>query len=293
MAHVGAAPRPAAAVLLLCAASAGAVSMRGSRASLRGWDPICTLGAQGAFGGAVRVFADPRDNSRTLQLQGDGSASSETMVQCKGERPEGCSVPAGLGCAPAGACPCEPDGQLLFAYMRRMASALVPLCNSTKRAGAGFRVLLIGLGGGALPNYVLQHCPAGTAVESVEYDPRVIEVATQFFGVRAQPGSNTLEQGDGGEAVKARAVRGERYDLVLVDAFAAERVPASCSGEGFARDLLAVLRPDGLVMQNIDTKDFGTALQHYQAVFGAEWVSSQSFDFQVGHLISARAPPSW
>lgn len=278
---------------MACAAATATVSMRGTRLSSRSSDaPICTLHSRAGFGGAVQVFASSADNSRLLQFQTDG-CSAETVVKCQGPMPEACAAPAGDDCGPTVTCPCVPDGEVQAEYMKRMARSLVPMCNATGRARQDFRVLLIGLGGGALPDHILRNCPARTRVESVEYDPRVIEAATRFFGFREQPGVNMVEQGDGGEAVKARAAHGAKYDFVLVDAFESQHVPASCRSEEFVNGLFKILKPDGLAMQNIMTTDFDKTIDIYQDVFGPERVKSESFQFGVAHIISATArPPS-
>merc|ERR1719162_2632429 len=66
----------------------------------------------------------------------------------------------------------------------------VPMCTE---ANGNFKSLLIGLGGAALPEYMLQHCPKGTELESVEYDPRVVKAATNFFGLQLAPNINEVE----------------------------------------------------------------------------------------------------
>lgn len=56
-------------------------------------------------------------------------------------------------------------------------------------------VLLVGLGGGALPQFLRDFVP-GATVEAVELDPVVFQVAKEWFGFR--PDSHlTVTVGDG------------------------------------------------------------------------------------------------
>jgi len=151
-----------------------------------------------------------------------------------------------------------------------MVDQVVPRC-AGKRAAAGYRVLLIGLGGASLPDYVLSRCGKGTRFESVEYDPRVIEAAEAFFGFSTSEGRSEVERGDGGLAVRRRSQQGERYDVVMVDAFApGGNVPASVSDTAFASNVLSILKPGGKLVQHILTADLqeDPLLKRYQQVFG-------------------------
>lgn len=272
---------------------AGATSKQGFLHLAMQDPPLCTLSAQANFSNAVKVYANRFDNSRMLAFEGDGLAA-ETNVQCKGAMPDSCSstkTKLDQSCDDV-ICPCEPVVNLNFGYMKRMVKTLLPMCLDTPAEGEKrrFRVLLIGLGGGALPEYILAKCPDGTEVESVEYDPRVIDVATRFFGLNPKPVTNRIEQGEGGEAVRTRAMRSEQYDVVLVDAFESARVPASCRSKEFIENLRWILRPGGVVMQNILSADHRMTLPIYRQIFGAESVNTEDFDAGFAHLIRAELP---
>jgi len=263
--------------------------------------PLCVLPTQKGFSQAVNVYANAADNTRMVQFDGDGPGDGDqgfiqTMVKCKGDIPQSCNHNGTQACTE---CPCETDlnGTTYGEYQKHMASYLLPLCKKppNSQLSPAFRVLLIGLGGGALPQCILNNCPAGTEVETVEYDPRMIEAATRFFGLHLQDGVLEAEQGDGGEIVAQRAGQGQKYDMVLVDAFSGPfQVPESCRSVDFIHNLRRILRANGMVLQNIDMGQFEKTLPLYAKEFGEDSVSSERLigggELAVGHLIVAEAP---
>merc|ERR1719401_3068820 len=61
---------------------------------------------------------------------------------------------------------------LKLAYQRAMISETLDLCQAKVKAKQTFRVLMFGLGGGAVPMYLRHRC-ASAQIESVEHDTRV------------------------------------------------------------------------------------------------------------------------
>lgn len=107
--------------------------------------------------------------------------------------------------------------------------------------GPGDRALVLGMGGGTLANEFAQ---LGLAVDAVELDPRVEEIARKFFHL------------DGRVAVHIddarRFVRRSRktYKVIAIDCFTGEREPTYLlSREAFA-DYGRVLADDGLLAIN-------------------------------------------
>jgi len=170
-----------------------------------------------------------------------------------------------------------------FPYMGHVMNQLGPKCDAKKQ----FRVLLLGLGGGALPQYILARCPNGTFVESVEYDPRVISAATQFFGLREEQGISKLVAGEGGAIVADRARQRATYDAVIVDAFGdKQQVPETCRSEGFIKNLKKLVpKKGGLVIQNIQSPLFEKTRPLYEKTFGSGNVQDVNVLFNVEHLI--------
>jgi hypothetical protein len=277
------------------------------------WDEtevkLCTFGAKTGHDNPIKVFADESDNTRYVSFAREGHATDdgfiESMQKCKGSLPEACkhkstnSTPS--GCV---ACPCELDVEHapFGNYQRRMLELVTPSCqsHSTKEP---FHVLLVGLGGGALVQYILGKCPQGTVVQAIEYDPRMIEISAQFFGLTASQDAFKVEQGDGGAVVAAHAAKGQTYNMVLVDAFAGgSHVPESCRNAAFVSNLRHLLRKGGSVLHNLagptvsnlaGPDDFKTTLPLYQETFGSSSVKLEELTGNLefpSRLIVARVP---
>merc|ERR1719198_686489 len=174
-----------------------------------------------------------------------------------------------------------------------MLQLLVPECQAhASELGAGpFRILLVGLGGGALAQYVLKQCPQGTRLDAVEYDPRMIAAATHFFGLNPHLGVLNVEQGDGGAIVAAHAAAGQTYNMVLVDAYeGGPHVPESCRNATFIKDLRHVLQRNGTVLHNIKV-DYEATLPLYKEGFGSNSVKGEQLagnGEMPSHLIVAK-----
>lgn len=271
--------------------------------------PICVYGPKEGFGGHVQVFVST-DNSRYLEFDHDG-VGSQTEVKCRGQVPPDCASPSPVTGAAASwsvnttqscellDCPCDRDiSSLDFSYMVDMMQEVTPLCESWSVLHSGaeaspMRVLLVGLGGGALPAYIVSHCPSGTArVESVEYDPRVVMAAEKFFGFNVQPGKNEVETNDGGAALARRAESAtygqEAYDAVLVDCFGdAGEVPDSCKSEAFIANAKTLLKRGGKMIQQIWSPQYEKVIERYKASFGPDNVQGKDIELGVNHLIIA------
>jgi spermidine synthase len=107
-------------------------------------------------------------------------------------------------------------------------------------------VLVVGMGGGALPLYLRNRYPS-VVVDAVEYDPAVVRVARDYFGVMEDKRLHVI-QGDGRDAVR-NADR--RYDAIILDAFGAEDYPPHLVTAEFFEEVRAKLAPGGVVIANL------------------------------------------
>ena len=107
-------------------------------------------------------------------------------------------------------------------------------------------IAMIGLGGGSLAKFCHRHCPQASLVV-VEINPHVITLRGAFQvppdGARFQ-----VVEADGGRFVRETD---SRFDVLMVDAFDAQGMPAALGSRRFYDDCLDVLQPGGLMVVNL------------------------------------------
>jgi len=115
------------------------------------------------------------------------------------------------------------------------------------------RVLLVGLGGGAMVHF-LKHHDANVKIDVVEIDPAIVKIADKFFGVRGGGNVNIITQ-DAFEFLKKTE---DRYDVVYMDAFLkpsadtdASGVPLHLKTIQFYKDIQKKLTAEGMVLYNV------------------------------------------
>jgi spermidine synthase len=105
---------------------------------------------------------------------------------------------------------------------------------------------MIGLGGGSIVKFCHRHLPR-TTMQVVEIDARVIALRGAF---RVPPDDARLRvTEDDGAGFVART--DARFDVLMVDAFDAEGMPAALGTQRFYDDCLDVLERDGLLVVNL------------------------------------------
>lgn len=141
--------------------------------------------------------------------------------------------------------PLEPQ----LRYVKLMFSGLL-YCPEPKD------ILIVGLGGGSLSTMFAHHFPKARVV-TVELDPKVVEIAKEYFGFK-ETERNRVEVRDGRVYIK-RALRkpDERYDLILLDAYRGGFIPYHLTTREFLIECKALLKPGGVLISNMRT-DFQT-----------------------------------
>ncbi|CAB4954531.1 unannotated protein [freshwater metagenome] len=109
-------------------------------------------------------------------------------------------------------------------------------------------VLVIGLGGGALLEPLRRLVP-GVRIDVAELDAQVVTMARRWMGARERPGDRFVVA-DGRRFLQGTD---SRYDLIYVDAFSGDRMPASLATREFARLAKARLHPGGTLAFNVLT----------------------------------------
>jgi spermidine synthase len=113
------------------------------------------------------------------------------------------------------------------------------------------RVLVLGLGAGSIAVYLHRFVP-DAAIDAVELDPGVIEVAKKYFGLRETAKFHLIE----GDARMFLNRHNEPYDLILVDAFTGSYIPFHLMTKEFYQLVRSRLSPHGVAAFNfLPSKD--------------------------------------
>jgi spermidine synthase len=134
--------------------------------------------------------------------------------------------------------PGDPD-HLELPYAR-VALVGLALCGEPRR------ILVVGLGGGTLPMFLRKYYPSAV-IDVAELDPDVVDVAKEFFGFREDERTRA-HVGDGRRFIEE--VR-QPYDIIFLDAFGANSVPAHLATQEFLQAVRRALAPSGVVVSNI------------------------------------------
>ena len=137
------------------------------------------------------------------------------------------------------------------------------------------RVLIVGLGGGAMVHF-LKHYDPEVKVDALEIDPVVVEVADRYFDVRSE-GNVTILTTDG---VKYLEHTPQRYDVIYMDAFLKPSADTDPTGKPLAmktrefyKEVQRRLNPRGVVVFNVNPHQAADAdLRAIRAAFGQTYV---------------------
>jgi len=151
--------------------------------------------------------------------------------------------------------------RLVFNYTKLLFSSLL-LNNDPKR------ILIIGLGGGTMSNTLHTLYPQAV-IQNVEIDPAVIKVARKYFDFFENELITSKVQ-DGRIFVKRAALKKQKYDWIILDAFNGEYIPEHLLTVEFLQETKALLSENGILSAN--TFSSSELYKHesatYKAVFG-------------------------
>jgi spermidine synthase len=156
-----------------------------------------------------------------------------------------------------------PD-QLDLRYSRSMTAALA-LHPAPKD------VLLVGLGGASLPKFIQRQFP-DVRLDIVELDPDVVKVCQEYFEFKGTPNTRVIVM-DGRMYFKRSP---KQYDVILLDAYAADRIPFHMCTLEFVELVKSRLKPAGLVATNLwehaVNRFYMAELKTYQATFPQTYI---------------------
>ena len=152
--------------------------------------------------------------------------------------------------------------KLVFNYTKLLFSSLLLLDKAPEN------ILIVGLGGGTMSNSLHQLYPQAT-IENIEIDPAVIKVARQYFGFFENDKITSKVQ-DGRIFVKRAAMKKQKYDWIILDAFNGDYIPEHLLTKEFLQETKSLLTKDGVLSAN--TFSVSDLYAHesatYKAVFG-------------------------
>ena len=155
--------------------------------------------------------------------------------------------------------------RIVFQYVKMSLAGL--LLNPNPK-----RMLMIGLGGGTLSGLLAALFPE-LHIDIVELDPAVLRVARDYFNFKETSRIRVHIQ-DGRVFVRRYRLQHQpeapRYDLIILDAFTGDYIPAHLMTQEFLQDIKALVAPQGVVLAN--TFSTSGLYDHesvtYQTVFG-------------------------
>lgn len=248
--------------------------------------------------GNLHVILNSDLNIRQLTF-GDNKMEPliQTSVHCEGKPSSNCfKKHQGNACdLSVDHCPCNfdmPQLPLLDFEYRYIANRILPPADGQKKNSSNevnsSHVALVGLGGGMLPQYLLEH-NEGLVVDAIELNADVINVARSFFGVAKYEslGQLHIRHADGISALNAE--QPGKYSTTVVDCFGDGRLPAGCRSNDFVKAVYRSLAPGGEVLQNVlisrpdnntldeDVRnDFEGLMGEYHAIFGPHAVALEA-----------------
>lgn len=154
----------------------------------------------------------------------------------------------------------EPE-HLVFPYARMTLSSLLVKDDPQ-------RILIVGLGGGTLPDTYRVLFPDAEITVS-EIDEAVLRVAEDYFQFRTDD-RVSVDIGDARVYIKRARLRERQFDLVILDAFNGEYIPEHLMTREFLEEVKALLPADGMVIANTfsNSRLYDAESVTYSEVFG-------------------------
>ncbi len=155
--------------------------------------------------------------------------------------------------------------ELKFAYTQAGFVALAMLDKPPEKA------LFVGLGGGSMPRVMAKHYP-DVAIDVVEIDPDVVEVAKKYFFFEPTPQMKVFVQ----DARRFLRRHSKKYDYIFLDAYNDASIPFHLTTKEFFQIVKEHLEPGGWVAANVwgprNDQFYLAEAKTYQSVFNSLYV---------------------
>jgi spermidine synthase len=151
--------------------------------------------------------------------------------------------------------------KLVFPYAKMVLTSLLVQDNPQ-------RILIVGLGGGTLVHTYSSLFPNAEIVIS-EIDESVVRVAEKYFDFKTSD-KIKAEAVDARIYIKRAGLRGEKFDLVILDAFNGDYIPEHLMTAEFLQEVKQLLPENGMVVANTfsTSRLYGAESNTYRNVFG-------------------------
>ena len=155
----------------------------------------------------------------------------------------------------------QSDSRLILPYVRMSLAGL--LLNPNPQ-----RVLLVGLGGGSVPQ-VLSELYPDAKIDVVELDPAVVKVARDYFHFN-ETDNMSVTTTDARVFIKRAGMQDRRYDFILLDAFNGDYIPEHLMTQEFLQETKQIMTEDGVLIANTfsSSKLYDHESVTYRRVFG-------------------------
>jgi len=148
--------------------------------------------------------------------------------------------------------------------------------------------LVVGLGGGSLPRFLHATLP-GAHVEAIELDPVIAEAARACFGL--VPDERLVVRL--GDATRLLPRLSRRFDVILLDAFAGDRLPRALLTPSFLAAVRARLAPEGTLLANVWSERLHRDAREVEAAYQQSFPTLRKLvPRHAGNRILV-APPRW
>jgi len=118
-------------------------------------------------------------------------------------------------------------------------------------------VLILGFGGGSIAHIFRKELKCSCKITGVEIDPKVIELAKQYFSLKDIKNIDIRIQ-DASQFVDHCY---DSFDIIAVDLFIDHRIPGIFNGVEFLRKLNQLLNKEGLVFYNRLSYDYKSSVK--------------------------------
>lgn len=172
--------------------------------------------------------------------------------------------------------------KLVFPYAKMVLSSLLVQDNPQ-------RILIVGLGGGTLVHTYKTLFPNAEIIIS-EIDEAVVDVAAEYFDF-VTTDRIKVDTVDARVYIKRAGLRGEKFDLVILDAFNGEYIPEHLMSREFLEEVKLLLPEDGLVVANTfsTSRLYDAESATYADVFG-EFYNIRQFGTGNRVIVAALQP---